>query len=131
MLEAELVVGLAGSLRRRRRSTEERRLIVEETLEIGTSVARVAQKHGVNANQVFQWRRLYRAGYLGTQGQGGTRLLPVSVADVPDGLQSERMQRAVPSSGAIYIELPGEVRVSIEGSVDHVTVRAVLESLRG
>jgi transposase len=42
-------------------------LIVEETLEAGSSVARVALKHGVNANQVFKWRRLHEAGRLGTQ----------------------------------------------------------------
>ena len=38
---------------RRRRSVEERRRIVEETLEPGALVARVAQRYGVNANQVF------------------------------------------------------------------------------
>ena len=38
---------------RRRRSAVERRRIVEETLEDGLSVARVALKYGVNANQVF------------------------------------------------------------------------------
>jgi hypothetical protein len=39
---------------RRRRSVEERRLIVEETLEAGSSVARVAMKHGVNAKPAIQ-----------------------------------------------------------------------------
>jgi hypothetical protein len=29
------------------------------------------------------------------------------------------------SSGAIHIELPGEVRISFEGSVDPTTVRVV------
>jgi transposase len=58
MVGAELIEGVAGSLRRRRRSAEERRLIVEEALEPGASVARVARKHGVNANQVFGWKRL-------------------------------------------------------------------------
>jgi hypothetical protein len=32
--------------------------------------------------------------------------------------------------GAIHIELPGEVRISLEGSVDPVVVRLVLMSLR-
>jgi len=81
MVEAELVVGGVESAQRRRRSVEERRRIVEETMEAGTSVARVAQKHGVNANQVFQWRRLYRDGRLGVPSQGGMKLLPVSVAE--------------------------------------------------
>lgn len=46
----------------RRRSVEERRLIVEETLEPGASVTRVARKHGVNAKQAFAWRSLYEQG---------------------------------------------------------------------
>jgi transposase-like protein len=44
---------------RMRRSVEEKRRIVEETLETGASVARVARRHAVNANQVFYWRKKY------------------------------------------------------------------------
>jgi len=44
------------------RGVEEKRRIVEETLRDGASVSSVARAHGVNANQVFQWRRLYRDG---------------------------------------------------------------------
>ena len=51
-----------GAGKRRKRSKAERRQIVEETLKPGISVARVAQAHGVNANQIFQWRKLYREG---------------------------------------------------------------------
>ena len=58
----------------------ERRRVVEETLEAGASVARVALKYGVNANQVFQWRRLYRDGKLGAGPEGAMKLLPVSVS---------------------------------------------------
>ena len=50
---------------RRRRSLEEKRRIVEQTLEPEASVARVARAHGVNANQVFHWRRQYRQGLFG------------------------------------------------------------------
>jgi transposase len=42
------------------RSKQERRRIAEESLEAGASVAVVARSHGVNANQVFQWRKLLR-----------------------------------------------------------------------
>jgi len=45
---------VTGQSRVRANVVEERRLIVEETLEAGSSVARVAMKHGVNANQVFK-----------------------------------------------------------------------------
>src|SRR5580700_8413816 len=52
------------SARRRYRSKQERRQIVEETLQPGASVAVIARQHGVNANQVFAWRKLYREGRL-------------------------------------------------------------------
>lgn len=81
MMEPEMGVGLAEASRRRRRSAEERRLIVEQTLEPGSPVARVARRYGINANQLFQWRRLYRSGALGGFPASELRLLPVSVAE--------------------------------------------------
>jgi transposase len=114
---------------RRRRSALERRRVVEETLEAGASVARVALKHGVNANQVFQWRRLYWDGKLGAVSEGGMKLLPVSVTEDAE-LRPPELDRVVAAScGAIHIELPGEIRISVEGSVDAAVVRAVLKSL--
>jgi hypothetical protein len=44
------------SRKRLRRTPEEKRRIVEATFVPGASIARVARDHGVNANQVFQWR---------------------------------------------------------------------------
>jgi transposase len=64
---------------RRRHSLEEKRRVVEETLEPGASVARVARAHGVNANQVFAWRRLYRQGLLEGMNGKAAGLLPVHV----------------------------------------------------
>ena len=116
---------------RRRRSVEERRLIVEETLEAGSSVARVALKHGVNANQVFKWRRLHEAGRLGTRAVREVQLLPVRVAEEQEVPQPEEPGGArAASAGSIHIELPGSVRISLEGNVDPVMVRAMLQSLR-
>ena len=63
--------------KRRHRGLEEKRRIVEETLVEGASVALVARTHGVNANLVFNWRRLYQAGRLG--GCDRAKLLPVKV----------------------------------------------------
>jgi uncharacterized membrane protein len=52
----------SGAGLRRWRSADERRRVVEETLEAGASVARVALKYGINANQYFSGGvyRLYR-----------------------------------------------------------------------
>ena len=38
---------------RRRRSLEEKLKILEQTMEPGASVARIAQAHGINANLIF------------------------------------------------------------------------------
>jgi transposase-like protein len=62
------------TLKRQRRSISEKRRMVEETLVEGASVARVARGHGVNANQVLYWRKLYQAGRLGTS--SAAQLLP-------------------------------------------------------
>jgi transposase len=99
---------------------------VEETLEAGASVARVALKYGVNANQVFQWRRLYRDGKLGVPPEGVMKLLPVSISDDEELAKPGPTEVASSRLGAIHIELPGEV----QGSVDPAVVRAVLMSLR-
>jgi transposase len=49
-----------GHPTRGRRSwpAEVKRRIVQETRQPGVSVATVAQRHGINANLVFKWRRL-------------------------------------------------------------------------
>ncbi len=47
--------------KRRYLELEQKRRIVEETLAEGASVAQIARVQGVNANRVFNWRRLYRA----------------------------------------------------------------------
>jgi hypothetical protein len=43
---------------RTRHTIEEKLRIVEETRAKGASVAMVARRHNLNANQVFAWRRL-------------------------------------------------------------------------
>ena len=79
----DVVTGKSESLSapaRQRRSIADKRRIVEETLVEGASVARVARAQGVNANQVFGWRRLYLAGRLGDP-KPGMKLLPVRVSE--------------------------------------------------
>jgi transposase len=119
MVEVDLSGGL-GAVLRRRRSADERRRVVEETLAADASVARIPLKYGVNANQVFQWRRLYRDGKLGATSESAMKLLPVSVTDDEQLLRPEPTEVTSSRSGAIHIELPGEVRISLEGSVEPV-----------
>jgi transposase len=110
--------------KRQKRSVEEKRRIVEETLVAGTSVARVARRHAVNANQVFYWRKKYHEGQLG---KGPfSKLLPVTLSDSTCG-KSASWSSAV---GSLEIKLSkGTVRVA--GNVDVVVLRTVIESLLG
>ena len=110
-------------VKRKYRSKEERRRIAEETLAPGASVAVIARAHGVNANQVFQWRKLYHEGRLGSA-TTSTQLIPVRVADV----LSQDVRPAVSASGAIHIEM-GKVRLRVEGKVDSECLRIILEQL--
>lgn len=115
---------------RQRRSIAEKRRIVEETLAAGASVARVARVHGINANQVFGWRRLYLAGRLGEQ-KPAMKLLPVRVSESNPALVAiERPVDFPPAQrGTILIELR-QAQVRIEGSADPALVRVLLECLR-
>jgi transposase len=116
--------------KRRYRALEEKRRIVEETLAEGASVALVARAHGVNANLVFNWRKLYRAGRLG--GSGAIKLLPVSVSEnTPSPAAPARSGGSCSTSwfGTVHIELR-HAQVRIEGSADPVLLQVLLECLR-
>jgi len=114
--------------KRQQRTLEEKRRIVEETLVEGASVARVARAHGVNANQVFGWRRLYLAGRLGSS--GAIKLLPVHVNESSPSLAPRSEGSCSTSlSGTIHIELR-HAQVRIEGSADPGLLRVLLECLR-
>ena len=118
---------VSAEKKQRRRTIKERRDIVEETLVPGASVARVARRHEVNANQVFYWRKLYREGRLGIS--LATPLLPVKIkTERPTKTLND--DSAVLSSGTMEVKLlRGTLRIA--GSVDALALRAVLECLAG
>jgi transposase len=116
--------------RRRMRSKRERRQVVEETMQPGApSVAVIARAHGVNANQLFNWRKLYHAGRLNDEVQA-TELLPVQIsgASRPEYPRLGRPTIAPVFSGSLHIEV-GRARIRVEGSVDPENLRIVLEQL--
>ena len=136
--EAVGTVSASGTVvpesKRRRRSVAERRRVVEQTLAPGASVARVARDHGVNANQVFHWRRLYQRGLLGGKVQPTGGLLPVKVSERAETTAMVARGSGVTAAispkaaSAIQIEL-AKGRVRIEGKADIEMLRVVLECL--
>jgi transposase len=115
---------------RRRWAVGEKCRIVEQTLKPGASVARVALEHGVNANQVFSWRRQYRQGLLSQRNAEPVKLLPVHVSETQAGKlnRSESRQVSAAVAGTIQVEFP-KGQVCVTGSVDGEVLRLVLEHL--
>jgi transposase len=122
------------------RSVEERRRIVEETLVPGVSVATVARAHGINANQVFGWRKLYQTGLLGPKDVSSSKALGSPVRLLPVAITSEgepaapqlatKTDAAVCCSSSIEL-IFAKARVRISGPVDTAWLRILLESLQG
>ena len=95
------------------------------TLRPGASVAEVARAHGVNANQVFKWRRAFERGELS---EPCSALIPVTVASSDESGETE--EAATVAGGSIHIELPGRALISVESGADPILLRSILESLR-
>jgi transposase len=118
--------------RRRRYDTAFKRAVVEQTRIPGVSVARVAREHGINANQVFKWRRQFPLSRQDTLDPDTPLQPPVSLVPVTlVGDAAIPHASTPPASGTGYIEVRltgGEIR--IRGTVDAATLQVVLSSLR-
>ncbi len=57
-------IEVLGQERRRRWNVEEKLAMVRESLGPGQSVSVAARRNGINPNQLFHWRKLYRDGSL-------------------------------------------------------------------
>jgi transposase len=118
------------------RSVEEKIQIVTESRMPGASVADVARRHGVNANQVFTWRLQQEQGVLGRRKRGRpatVKLLPVQVraeAREPLAEVSTATLAAPASEGRIEITLADGVRIAISGAVSAEQLNQVLAVLR-
>ena len=115
--------------RRRRWAIEIKRRIAEESFEGSASVAQLAQKYAVNANQIFLWRKQYREGRL--DNNTSTKLLPVTVSkEVVVSTANPRNPSGQAPTGTLQIELAkGNLRIA--GSVDLAVLRTALECLLG
>ena len=125
---------VVGVRTRKRRSAQEKLQIVRETLQAQASVAVIARRHSINANQVFAWRRQYQRGQL-VEGSGtGTQeavIMPVQVAELPQVQTSTRSAEPSPLTSAaprIEIELAEGPRLKI-WDISSETLRALIRDL--
>ena len=120
---------------RRKYTIAEKRAMVEETHIRGASVPEVALRHGVNANLLSVWRRLYRQGTLVDEApRASAALLPVKVT-TPTMMPSERVsttKRLVKEPHAsIEVEFVSGPRLRIRGPVDRQLLRELVSALSG
>lgn len=126
---------IEGKGTRRRHGEAFKRALVERSLQPGASVSALAQEHGINANLLFNWRRLHlRALPAKSAAPLHPALLPVTVVpELPIAAPSPAPSPvAAPSrtpGGTIEIEIGG-ARVRVRGNVDDTSLRSILRALR-
>ena len=107
--------------RRRRWTTEQKLALVEEAMRPGSSVAGVADRHGMSRSLLFEWRRQAREGTMPGLVQTGPEvppsLMPVRVVEEPPPRQpppSPRLERPTRSGATIELVLRNDrvLRVS-------------------
>ena len=122
---------ITGKDTRRRHAPAFKRDLVERSLQPGASVAAIALGSGINANLLFNWRRLHVRSLALKASGAAPRLLPVVVeeARVPASCKLASVAPTRPATGVIEIDIGG-ARVRVRGVVDEAAVRSVLQALR-
>ncbi|KYZ86080.1 hypothetical protein A3Q32_18835 [Alcanivorax sp. KX64203] len=98
-----------------------KRQIVEASFASGKSVAALALEHGLNANQVWAWRKLHKEGRLSEQPSSLLAVDVMTAAAVPPA-------DATATGGTLDIMI-GPARVSVTGSVDPVMLQTAIAAL--
>ena len=122
-----------GKDTRRKHSEALKRDLVERSLQPGASVSALAQEHGINANLLFNWRRLHlRAQMPCATPVQPPALLPVTVETAVPQPAAKTIQAPATATraptGAIEIEI-GSARVRLRGTVDEASLRNALRAL--
>ena len=127
--------GKRQKVKRVMRSLAEKQTIVEEAMRPGASVAAVARRHGLNANLLFGWRRLYEQGLLSSRTRAPVLVpvvtMPANTEVTADHAPPTGLASPTAAAGVIEIELPGGTRLWIRGAVEVPLVTAVCQALSG
>ncbi len=113
---------LLGQERRRCWSPEQKLAMVRESLQPGQSVSVVARQNGVNANQLFQWRKLYQNGSLSAV-SAGQSVVPAS--ELADALKQIRELQRMLGEKTMQVVLSVDKMESLKIVALYPTVLAV------
>ncbi len=119
---------------RRKYTIAEKRGMVEETQVHGASVPEVALRHGINANLLSVWRRLYQRGDLreAQPNEPTTQLLPVRVTTptmLPTQRAVELKAAAKPMRAQMQIEFSGGRCLRIFAPLSRQLLRDLISAL--
>ncbi len=111
-------------LKRRSWTGDEKRRIVEESLEPGVSIAKVARRYNLNANQLCTWRR--QQGVSTTTLQNSGSILPVTLN--PEMLSST--EDSPGASGQMEIVLAEGDRIIVWSDFEVAALSRAIKALR-
>ncbi len=113
------------ALQRKRRSwsLDEKRRIVDESLEDGASIAKVARRHDLNTNQLFTWRRQFGVDLAAPQDL--SPILPVTI--MPDAVAEHSAPGPI---GRMEIVLVEGNRIIVWSDVETAALSRVVKALR-
>lgn len=109
----------------RHHSEEFKRAFVDQSVQPGVSVARLARENGINANQVFSWRKQYAATQFPSTQNGAPALVPVTVIKQPSPPLENNDDR---QAGTLEL-MVGRAKLRVEGNVDPDLLAQVLDRL--
>ena len=115
---------MAKRRKRRKWSDDEKRVICAQTVVPGVSVAQVARRYDLNANQIFNWLKDPKFAPDTQAIEDEAKFLPVEVIAEPT--PSEPPSEA---SGLIELELANGHRLLISGSYDPEAIARLVRHL--
>ncbi|MEM1364048.1 MAG: transposase [Pseudomonadota bacterium] len=115
---------MAKRRKRRKWSDDEKRMICAQTVFAGVSVAQVARRYDLNANQIFNWLKDPKFAPNDHPEEDEAKFLPVEVIAEPT-----RGEATPETAGLIELELANGHRLRISGSYDPDAVARLVRHL--
>lgn len=115
---------MAKRRRRRKWSDDEKRMICAQARMAGVSVAQVARRYDVNANQIFNWMKDPKFAVDDMAEEDDARFLPVEIVAEPTPSAP-----TAETSGVIELELTNGHRLRISGGYDPEAIARLVQHL--
>jgi len=115
---------MAKRRKRRKWSDDEKRMICAQTVVPGVSVAQVARRYDLNANQIFNWLKDPKFAPGEQAEEDEAKFLPVEVIAEPS-----RAAAAPETAGLIELELANGHRLRISGGYDPDAIARLVRHL--